>query len=64
MKAISTTVSTGDTVIQGDRTGIVGTYKRGEVSIKWKISDTACISDTYSTRKLNQLLNNRTIKRI
>jgi len=62
MRTITTTVSTGDTVIKGGMTGKVGNYKHGIIQVKWKVNDTSCVSDFYTTRKLNQLINNGTIK--
>ena len=62
MRTITTTVSTGDTVTMNGRIGTVGNYKHGLIQVRWKVNDTSCASDFYTTRKLNQLVNNGTIK--
>lgn len=53
IKKISCPVKTGDIVQFGSYTGVVGLFKRGEITIRYKINETSGWSDSYTVRKLN-----------
>lgn len=56
MKQVTTTVKTGDLIKTNSHNGIIGAYKQGKIEVKLYVGAFGCITQWYSTRKLNQLI--------
>ena len=66
MKTVSTSVSTGDTVIINGKTATIGRQRRIDnklqIEVHFKINETSGYTIFYTTRKLNQEITNSETK--
>lgn len=60
MKQLNTTAATGDKYLINGMECTIGAWKQGVISLHYKISATAGITQQVSTRKLNELLKTAT----
>jgi len=57
MKAISTTVNTGDIITYKNRECKIGMVKNGKIQFTTMLSSTSAITEWISTRELNKRIN-------